>query len=80
MSESKETERWQGQERKNRLLKMTETQARVQIFVATYIYSALARYQIKEKKAETSQVYKERWNMKKWDVAKLFDNREAQVC
>lgn len=77
MSESKETERWQGQERKNRLLKMTETQVRVQIFLVTYIYSAWIK---EKKKAETSQVYKERCNMKKGDVAKLFDNRETQVC
>lgn len=50
VSESKETERWQGQDRKNRLFKMTETQVRLQIYMSTYIYCALVRYQIKEKK------------------------------
>ena len=56
VSESKETERWPGQDRRNRLFEMTETQVRLQIYVATYIYNALVTYHIKEKKSrEKSQ-------------------------
>lgn len=56
-------------DRKNKLFKVTEIQLRLQIHVATYIYSAFDRYWIKENKKaerriERSQVYKERWNIK----------------
>lgn len=56
---------------------MTETQVRVQIFFGNIYLQCMDK---RKKKAETSKVYKERCNMKKGDVAKLFDNREAQVC
>lgn len=67
-------------DRKNRLFKVTETQIRLQIQVATYIYSAFVRYQIKENKkaerrTERSQVYKERWNIKYEEEAEVFGNK-----
>lgn len=80
MSKSKETEKWHDQTEKNRWFKVTATQLRLQIHVATYIYSAFVRYQIKENKkaerrTERSQVYKERWNIKREEEAEVFDNK-----
>lgn len=65
MSKSKETERWHHQTEKKRLFKVTETQLRQQIHMATYICNTFLRYQIKENKkaeirTERSQVFKER--------------------
>jgi len=47
---------WQCQNRKDRLFKMTETQVRLQMCVATYISSGLVRYQTEEKKTEQREV------------------------